>query len=970
MNNNYYEQEELWNRDLTSQETERIDIVKKFIPNDVKTVLDAGCGNGAISNYLDGFDITAIDRSHEALKYVKNKSVEGSLDSLPFEDDSFDLIICSDVLEHLTDEIYKKTIKEFKRVSKKYILIISPNDEDLEANQSKCSKCGTVFHMNWHISSISLNKIMNDFRDDYTPVYYSFFGNKWVSEPEIKYTLARTTNRGYKKWENAVCPMCNTKQRNSQENTKDIDIECNRFLNGFYNYSTEFIVLLSTMENKKEIFDFDNIEENTLLSQKEICQLHFVNRQSILSKYDIFTKKHTEFYPQYAYILDENFTNEPNRRLICFPYLIKDSQKIYFAFQDNLNAKISVNIYDLEKYFINIGTIELSNDHNKKIQFFEISNDLIPANEGLIFELITDNIHAFENFVFDKIYIDENFGDLVLSKEKNTEFFTSQYLTYTYDYRKKDSSFLVLDKDVLVYDGKNRCFFMNLSDSFEFFCVSKNTREELETIKEELVKQRNTSREELETIKEELVKQRNTLKQDLNHEIEALHEQLKKINQEMYQLKVGVYTISNSHESFVKRVKSPLRYLFGRLKNKFLPTTNIKKSNKDKSKHLVVITPDVKIDRRTVQMCQSLIKTYGIRCTIIAALEGKDDFVTDKLKVKRIDPYKTEKYILKPDDWTDGTTLNLKDFYWLHLHYLNMALNEEADYIMCCDLPVLPAAVYASKIKNVPLIYDAHELYPEQAIFSEKKRESYTQVESHFIKYPHLVITVNESIAIEMRKRYGINKPEVILNALDASSTFDKNKKYDYFREKLPIRKEQKIVLFQGGYSPNRNLELFVKSAKYIKDNSIVLVLMGFGNFEQVLENIAKEDKTINEKVFFFPAVDQSVLLEYSASADVGIIPYPHIDLNSFYCTPNKLFEFIQAGLPIIANDSPELNKFVQTYNIGHSYKINDEKDIARMIDSYFEENKDYKQNLLTARNEICWTTEEKKFIALFKEIL
>lgn len=76
-----------------------------------------------------------------------------------------------------------------------------------------------------------------------------------------------------------------------------------------------------------------------------------------------------------------------------------------------------------------------------------------------------------------------------------------------------------------------------------------------------------------------------------------------------------------------------------------------------------------------------------------------------------------------------GTTLNLEDFYWLHPHYLNMALNEDADYIMCCDLPVLPAA---SKIKNIPLIYDAHELYPE----------FYTQVEANFIKYPDLVITV------------------------------------------------------------------------------------------------------------------------------------------------------------------------------------------------------------------------------------
>ena len=120
--------------------------------------------------------------------------------------------------------------------------------------------------------------------------------------------------------------------------------------------------------------------------------------------------------------------------------------------------------------------------------------------------------------------------------------------------------------------------------------------------------------------------------------------------------------------------------------------------------------------------------------------------------------------------------------------------------------------------------------------------------------------------------------------------------------------------------------------------------------------------KTINKKVFFFPAVEQSVLLEYSASADVGIIPYPHIDLNSYYCTPNKLFEFIQAGLPMIANDSPELNRFVKANNIGYSKKIESEIDIASMIDEYFSQNIDYKKNMQEVQKSICWNVEEKKF--------
>jgi glycosyltransferase involved in cell wall biosynthesis len=275
-----------------------------------------------------------------------------------------------------------------------------------------------------------------------------------------------------------------------------------------------------------------------------------------------------------------------------------------------------------------------------------------------------------------------------------------------------------------------------------------------------------------------------------------------------------------------------------------------------------------------------------------------------------------------------------------------------------------------SKIKNIHLIYDAHELYPEQAIFEKDKREFYTKVETEFIKYTHLVITVNKSIAKEMSKRYNIKEPKVILNALDPSSSFDINKKYDYFRDKLPIKQTQKIVLFQGGYSPNRNLHLLVQSAKFIKNKNVVIVMMGFGDYEKELQQIAKSDKILDKKVFFFPAVDQSVLLEYSASADVGIIPYPHIDLNSYYCTPNKLFEFIQAGLPIIANDSPELNRFIKGNNIGFTKKIDNEKDIADMIDTYFKQSSDYKKNILKVRSKISWSVEENAFIEMMKGVL
>ncbi len=1045
----YYKQEDLWNRQLTIQERERIDIVKKFIPSHVETILDAGCGNGAISNYLQGFNLTALDKSPTALRFVKNKVVKGSIDNLPFIDNSFDLVICSDVLEHLQEKEYYEAIKELKRVAKQYILIISPNAEDLEANQCKCYRCNTVFHVNWHIRSVSVEGIPNNFREEFVPVLYSFFGEKWASAPTIKYKIARKIGRGYKYWENAICPMCGARQSGQSgqhvkqlEDSKYIDLICNTELNGFYNKSTEFIILLSTIKEKRNIFNFDKLNnQNIILLKNNVRRLYFVNRQYIILLEKIFIRKHTEFYPQHAYWVD-NDEKKFNHKLVCFPYT-KESKRIYFEYKDCINTSIQINVCDLEKGYITIGTIKFINDNKEKISSFKIPQTLVPLNEGLVFEIVFDFKYIkFEKLNLKKIYIDSN-SDNVLDKGLGRLIFCNRkYYVYKYnEFLVKNGEFLFIEKGDLIYDKIFKCFYLNLlNDTFEFFnmrkkqYISKNVydvcipkyqlnkilqssnesikqiKKEIEGLKYKLAQSiefynksinqiENNLLDQLLEIKEEnrlIFKEKDRIyKSQIDcidykvtnqlenynkyienniHQLKKEYKDIKDIKKDFYNIKEGLYTISNNLDDLMYKLRHPLEVIRNKIFNKLLKFLNKKKQNKyphtkSRLRHLLIITPDVKIDRRTIQMCKSIIRKYNIKCTILAAFEDRDDFITDKLKVKRIFPNKTKKYSNELKGWKDNTNIDFEKFYWLHFHYLYNAMQEEIDYIMCCDLPVLPAGVYVSKLKNIPLIYDSHELYPEQAIFERAKRDFYSYVEREFIKYPNLIITVNESISNEISKRYNVIKPKVILNAIDSPYDFDINRKYNHFRNKLSIGQDQKIVLFQGAYAVNRNLEILVKSAKYI-DNNIVIILMGFGEYERKLKQIAQKDNTLNIKVFFFPAVNLSVLLEYSASADVGIIPYPHIDLNSYFCTPNKLFEFIQAGLPIIANDSPELNRFIIENNIGFTNKIQDEYDIAKMINLFFSQHVDYKNNLLKVRNKFSWSVEEKKFLKIVEDIL
>lgn len=941
----YYEQSALWDRDLTPQEKDRIGLVQKIIPQDVETILDAGCGNGAISNYLEGYTIRGIDRSEEALKYFKHDKIIGSLESLPFEDGAFDLVLCSDVLEHLPKGVFEQAINELQRVSKKYLLIISPNAEDLEASNVKCSECSTIFNINWHLRSLGLDELTSAFSPNYTPFIYTYFGDKWANDPVQKYRLNHSSNTGYKSWDQAVCPLCHTQQKNCNEiNNTSVDILLNRELNGFYNHSNEVMILFANTELKKSLYPTEILSKNDLwlMSEEKLSLLINNSRQAVdCTQVDVIQSV-TTAYPQCAYLLqnenshwvyDKNsyvIRNEvgQNRGIVCIPFT-DSAHEIFIELYDDQFSTIRFNIYDLTLGYISLGDIALLGSGKLLHQNFTIPSELVPPNEGIMLEIITEEAEG--SIRFKEIYIDNPCKILPLSEENQAFFANKSFHSYQIPLKQiliNHMYYPDIPRDTYIFDYRCNAFFWNSSGSFEFF------RSPMSTIKADfdLVNVLSTNKNELRISRKKIAK-------------------LQKF-------------------SLAWRFKQLLRNAYYAIKYPKITFTKEALHADPSRKHLVVLTPDVKIDRRTVQMCQSLIEHHDFRCTIIAALEGNDDFVGDHLIVKRIFPNDAVSYDKQKLAWQPGTRFDLETFYWLHSRYLSRALQEDADIMMCCDLPVLPAATYAAKIKNIPLIYDAHELYPEQAIFPNEKRELYSRVEQEFIRYPDLVITVNQSIACEMAKRYSIAEPSVILNALDAPEGFDIDYNYDYFREQIPISPEQKIVLFQGGYSPNRNLELFVASAKYLKRSDIVLVLMGFGIFQEELEGIARTDGTLKNSVFFFPAVDQSVLLEYSASADVGIIPYPHVDLNSFYCTPNKLFEFIQAGLPMIANDSPELNRFVRENEIGYSRKIETAEDIADMIDTYFAQNIDYATAMREAREKISWTVEERKFLTFFEKVI
>ncbi len=157
---NYHDPQTWNNYDATHQAAARIKAIRSFIPKDVQTILDAGCGNGLIANELcDSFQVTGIDSSLEALKYLKCPAQQASLTQIPFPDKSFDLVMCNEVLEHLDNVSLHQAISELLRVCDKHLLIGVPHREQLDNLLVRCARCGHEEHPYGHLQSFSLNAL-------------------------------------------------------------------------------------------------------------------------------------------------------------------------------------------------------------------------------------------------------------------------------------------------------------------------------------------------------------------------------------------------------------------------------------------------------------------------------------------------------------------------------------------------------------------------------------------------------------------------------------------------------------------------------------------------------------------------------------------------------------------------------------------------------------------------------------------
>ena len=335
-------------------------------------------------------------------------------------------------------------------------------------------------------------------------------------------------------------------------------------------------------------------------------------------------------------------------------------------------------------------------------------------------------------------------------------------------------------------------------------------------------------------------------------------------------------------------------------------------------------------------------------------------FIKDKLKnILPIFIFKILKKIYRKIFTRDG-----------FIQYLNSmttrAISIKADYYIANDLPTLPIVKSCIDENGGRFIYDAHEFFLGQDMLKDNQKNNLEKVESSIFPYVDFFITVNEDIRKLFFDKYGDKKSEIIYNSTKCGTGEIK-----YLHDLIGINRAEKLLLYQGGFIERRKLENLIYISQYLNDCK--LVMLGWGSSEKSLKKLAEKLGVINKKVFFIPKISQHDLIQYATSATIAIIPYDGYDLNTKYCTPNKLFEYICAELPIAYNANLlTVDKIISKNDFGFPIDIEDFQEVANEINRFVNDKKGLslmKENIQKNKNIFSWDVEKQKIIKIFKSI-
>lgn len=264
---------------------------------------------------------------------------------------------------------------------------------------------------------------------------------------------------------------------------------------------------------------------------------------------------------------------------------------------------------------------------------------------------------------------------------------------------------------------------------------------------------------------------------------------------------------------------------------------------------------------------------------------------------------------------------------------ISAAISAHADVIHANDLDTLAVSWAAARLGGSRLVYDSHELWLGSARYlretgaAGRLRDRLT--ERLLIGAADAVIAVTRGRGEVMKTMYPrIRGPWIVENCPHPT---DETAPTGLLRSRLGIGPDTVLVLYQGIIAWERGIEQLLDAAPLLRGTGVRIAIVGHDVTGGTLPARAASPE-LGGLVDILPPVPSEKLPELTADADAGLILFRNTCLNHYYSLPNKLYEYMMAGVPIIASDLPEIARVIREYDIGRLVDPEDPASIAAAI--------------------------------------
>ena len=273
------------------------------------------------------------------------------------------------------------------------------------------------------------------------------------------------------------------------------------------------------------------------------------------------------------------------------------------------------------------------------------------------------------------------------------------------------------------------------------------------------------------------------------------------------------------------------------------------------------------------------------------------------------------------------------------------------------DLDTLLPNYLISKKLNIPLVFDSHEIFTEMpSVNGRFTQRIWRSLESFIVPKLKFMMTASESYADWFAQTYEIERPVVVQNFPQKTEN----------PQNYSEPNSKKIILYQGVINPSRGLDKMIPAMKEIENAELWIA----GDGPKKAEFLAlTKNLSLENKVKFLGKLLPEKLREITKKADLGLSIEENNGLSYYFSMPNKVSDYIQARIPVVVSDFPEMRKVIDRFQAGE--KIAHHSELAEKVKAVLENGKQfYEDSLNRAAEQLCWENEEPKIIALFRKVV